>query len=164
MGFNKHKRKVRDAIESWKCQGSFGYGEGRASVEFDKATLQGRSVCFELCAKRDECRQAHFAKMDKRFPITAQLVKLTVAEARRENMPLVDSVVKVMNLSLRRQDPEALQIKTILQRFAATGMTDHYVLGQLENVDNGMKKLDPDTPAKVELTPSSVRMPRATKG
>ena len=150
--------KIKKTLPKWECVGFFGYGQGRAVAEFGEDAVKGKSVCHEICSMSDKCRDSHAARMDARFPEVADIVKRTVATALGTGIPVVGLVVSAMNVAIKRESVEALRIRESLKRFEVDGMTDHYVLGQLENLDNGISKRQPGTKESLVLVGSSANL------
>jgi hypothetical protein len=140
MGFGKERNKIRLKVLDWKCEGNFGYGHGRAVAEFGPEYLKGRSVCNDICQRKAECRATHHTRMDTRYPNTSEAVRVAVQEAHREKQPILTSVILMMRAALSENMPEAVAIKAGLEKFGVNDMTDHYVYGQLENVQRGLNK------------------------
>ena len=124
--------------------GYFGYGQGRAVAEYGESAVADKAICFDVCVRSAKCREKHASRMDARFPELSQIVKKTIASAQQTGLPPVDLVISAMNVAVRRDSQEALRIKEGLKKFKVESMTDHYVYGQLENLDNGINKLSPD--------------------
>lgn len=133
--------------------GKFGYGQGRAVAEFGEEEV-GDGVCYKICPDTSECRAKHFDAMDKRFPDIAEIVKGTVSGAVKAGLPVMQTVVSAMNVAVNRHIPQALRIRQGLKRYKVEGMVDHYIYGQLENLDNGIAKRDPDTDPTFQLIDS----------
>lgn len=140
-----NKKRVRKAIEQWKCVGHFGYGQGRALAEFGADEIGKEPICYEVCPKSSKCRGLHFIAMDKRFPSLGEIVRKTVTMASQTGLPVVPTVVSAMNVAVKRGNMEALRIQEGLKKYRVDSMTDHYVYGQFENIDNGIAKKDPET-------------------
>ena len=140
-----NRNQVRKAIEAWNCLGHFGYGQGRAVAEFGAKKVGNHSVCHETCTKSAQCRGMHCVTMDNRFPLVADIVKKTTVMAKQTGLPIVETVVSAMNVAVKRANPEALRIQEGLKKYRVTSMTDHYIYGQFENLENGLAKKDPAT-------------------
>lgn len=150
----KYKLRIREKISSWNCFGYFGYGQGRAGVEYQKDELGNELVCHNICKKSEECHKQHCRNMDVRFPIVSNIVRHTLYEVKKvekSEVSPVQAVVVAMTVAANRNEPEALKIKEGLKKFQVPVMTDHYMYGQLENLDNGLNKRDPRTPPSIML-------------
>jgi hypothetical protein len=140
-----NKKKIERSIEKWNCLGKFGYGQGRAVAEFGADEIGKESVCHSVCPNSSQCRGMHRVSMDKRFPAIADIVKNTVVSASKAGLPVVPTVVMAMNIAVRQNNAEALRIQEGLKKYRVDSMTDHYIYGQFENLDNGLEKKDPNT-------------------
>lgn len=149
-----NKKKILKAIDKWNCFGYFGYGQGRAVAEFGVDEIGNESVCHKVCPKAEQCRGLHYVAMDKRFPAISEIVKKTAVLARQTGLPIVPSVTSAMITAAKMNNPEALRIQEGLKKYQVSSMTDHYVYGQFENLENGLEKRSPDT-APVLLLPSA---------
>lgn len=142
MGFGKQRNKIRLRVLQYNCEGHYGYGQGKAIKEFGEEYLKGRSACNDICPKQEECRQAHYSKMDKKYPKVTELVREAVVTAKRSNQPIVQTVVVFMRAAAKDNLDEALLIKEELQRMGVEDMTDHYIFGQLKNIEKGLNGKD----------------------
>lgn len=140
-----NKKRVKKAIEQWNCLGKFGYGQGRAVAEFGEDEIGKQAVCYDVCPKSAKCRGLHYIEMDKRFPSLGEMVRKTAIAATHAGLPVVNTVVSAMNVAVKRGDLEALRVQEGLKKYKTDSMTDHYVYGQFENLDNGLAKKPPDT-------------------
>lgn len=138
------KSEIRDAIKTWGCLGKFGFGQGKAVATFGEEKA-GEGVCYRVCPKSDECRDLHHDNMDILYPEVADLVKRTVINATQAGIPVMPTVVSAMNIAVKRKMPEAIRIRQGLTKYRVDGMVDHYVFGQLENLDNGVSGRSPNT-------------------
>jgi len=138
MGFGKERQKIKEKIPSWKCEGYFGYGHGRALREFGEGPLKNKSVCLEVCPKSDQCRSEHHRKMDERSPEIARIVSKVAAISQRLGRPVVKSVAAAMNVAEARKVPGTERIRKVLSGLRVVEMVDHYVCGQFENIQNGL--------------------------
>jgi len=143
MGFNKRKRKLLDRVEGWDCFGYYGYGQGRAAAEFGEEYLGGKSVCLDLCKRAEECRSAHLAKMDQKYPLLAKLVHNAVKASRSRGRDPSKDVVLAMDEALSAGIPDAVAVQRKLHAYKVNRMTDHYRCGQFENIDNGFNVRSP---------------------
>ena len=143
MGHGKERNRIRDKIPSWGCLGHFGYGHGRAMREFGDKPLKDKSVCFDLCPKISECRDRHHAKMDKRFPSIAKIVDKAAKVATESGRPVIETVVLAMRVAEHRGIDGTKEIRRILNRFGVQESADHYVCGQLENIQKGFDGAEP---------------------
>jgi hypothetical protein len=89
------------------------------------------------------CRQRHHMIMDQRYPEIALIVHKTANRAAKMKAPIVQSVIGAMNVALGQKILGAEEIKAILAEFQVGDMTDHYVCGQLENIQNGLDEEAP---------------------
>lgn len=142
---SKLKQAIKAAVLEWKCLGYYGYGQGRAAATFGEEELGQTVVCHDVCPKAKECRQKHCVTMDKRFPTVAEIVRRTIFEVRGKNIDPVQAIVVAMGVAANRDEPEAKRIQEGLKKFGVPVITDHYVYGQFENLDNGINKRPPDT-------------------
>lgn len=149
------KKKLLNAINEWQCTGYFGYGQGRAAAEFKD--LGEEPVCHDVCPRSLKCRKRHCERMDTRFPEVADIVKRTLAECQGTEVPIIEAVVWAMSLAAQRDNLEARKIQEGLKRFKVPVITDHYIYGQLENLDNGLNKKDPKTPPLLILVGAKVK-------
>lgn len=140
-----NRGEIRRAVGQWKCVGMFGYGQGRAVAEFGEQA-EDKLICHQLCPRTDKCQDKHRRGMDVRFPSLAQIVKKTAIEAQAAGRPLVKTVVAAMNVAVGTGNIEAIMVRDGLKRYSASGMTDHYIYGQLENFHKGLQKKDPKEP------------------
>ena len=138
MGIAKHRNRIKQRIQSWKCLGYFGYGHGRALKEGFEKVLAKTSVCLNLCPSKEKCRDCHHSRMDEIFPEVSKIVKDAAVSAAKDNAPVRISVITAMNVALNRAIPDAVEIKERLLKFKIEQMTDHYVLGQFENINSGL--------------------------
>jgi len=143
VGYGKQKRKLLDSISSWDCLGYFGYGQGRVVAQFGEDAFRGKSACLDMCQRREECRNVHMRKMDRRYPTLANLVRGTVKLSKSRGRDPSMDVVMAMNEALDNGVPEAADVKSRLDKFKVTAMTDHYRCGQFENIDDGISKRKP---------------------
>ena len=130
-------------IPKWGCLGRWGYGHGRSVKEHGEKWFKDVSVCQNLCPKSDACRQRHHLHMDQRYPEIAVLVHRTARRAKKMKAPIVESVIGAMNVAYGQKISGAAEIKMILSGFRVGDMTDHYVCGQFENIQNGLDGKDP---------------------
>ena len=149
MGFGKKKRQIREAVEKWNCLGFLGYGQGRAVAEFGQKVMGGKSACYDFCTRANACRAEHHSKMDLRFPQLAQLLESTARIAQLRRLDIVKEVMSAMDNAVDMQHDEALEVKTVLERFKINTMTDHYRMGQFENIQDGLDKVPPGSSSKV---------------
>jgi len=149
MGFGKKKRQIREAVEKWNCLGYLGYGQGRAVAEFGQKVMDGKSACYDFCTRANACRAQHHEKMDLRFPQLAQLVESTARIAKLRRLDIVKEVVTAMDQAVDMNHDEALEVKSTLERFKINTMTDHYRMGQFENIQDGLNKVNPGSSSKV---------------
>lgn len=143
MGFGKKKRMVREAIASWDCFGSFGYGQGRAIAQFGEKEMGGKSACLDICNRANACRNRHHDLMNDRFPQLHKLVESVARIAQLRNLDLISEIVAAMDHAVDMNHPEALEVKRILSKFKIESMTDHYRCGQFENIQDGLNKSSP---------------------
>lgn len=141
MGYGGRKRRVREAIASWDCFGRFGYGQGRVVAQYGDTYLAGKSVCESICTRGKECRRAHHARMDVRYPQLSQIVMRAVGTARAKSLDIVTEVVGDMERALALGVPEAQEIRQVLDRFSVKSMTDHYRAGQFVNLEAGLRRV-----------------------
>lgn len=149
MGFGKKKRQIREAVEKWNCIGFLGYGQGRAVAEFGQKVMGGKSACYDFCTRANACRAEHHAKMDLRFPQLAQLVESAARIAKMRQLDVVNEVVSAMDSAVDMNHDEALEVKRVLERFKLDKMTDHYRMGQFENIQDGLDKRPPGSSSKL---------------
>lgn len=138
MGHSSTRRKIVKAIPKWGCIGRWGYGHGRAVKEHGEKWFKDLSVCQDLCPEAPVCRQRHHMNMDERYPEVAMIVHKTARHAAQMKAPVVHSVIGAMNVALAQGISGAEEIKAILAGFKVGDMTDHYVCGQFENIQNGL--------------------------
>lgn len=143
MGYGKQKRKILDSVDGWGCFGFYGYGQGRAVAQFGEDILRGKSVCLDLCKKREECRSRHLIKMDTKYPLLGKLVRNAVKASRARSRDVAKDVVLVLNEALGEGLSEAVDIQQKLKKYKVTYMTDHYRCGQFENIDDGFGERSP---------------------
>jgi len=143
MGFGKQKRKLREAIAKWNCNGYFGYGQGRGVAQLGERPLRGKSVCLDVCTKVDQCRLRHHMRMDARYPQLEQITANAVKQAKVWGRDMVEEIVQAMERSVELDVDEAVEVKAILGQFRVETMTDHYRAGQFENIQNGLDKQEP---------------------
>lgn len=155
MGFGKEKNKVKLAIVKWNCEGQYGYGQGRGIKQFGEDYLKGRSVCDNICKQTVTCRGQHFDAMDEKYPAVTGLVREAVLEAKKANQPIIQTVVVMMRAAANQGLAEAVTIQEGLKTFGIDDMTDHYVYGQLANIQRGLngERNLPRTPKPVPETP-----------
>lgn len=147
------KSLIKSSIKQWECFGRFGYGQGRAVAEFGEKE-SGDQVCYKICPDSEKCRSRHLEIMDLRFPAVSGIVKETISGAVRAGLPIMQTVVAAMNVAVNREIPQALRIKQGLKKYQVSGMVDHYIYGQLENIDNGVSKKSPDVEPIFQLVES----------
>ena len=82
--------------------------------------------------------------MDKRYPEVADLVHMVAKKAIDAKQPVVKSVVAAMNVALGKDMPEVKEIVRILVGFGVADITDHYICGQFENIQNGLDGSEPN--------------------
>ena len=152
MGHANVRRKIAKAIPSWGCLGYFGYGHGRTVRDFGEKYVKDLSVCQELCSEAESCRMSHHGRMDKRYPQIADIVHKAAARAHRAKIPVVKTVLIAMRLARKREIPGADEIFRILREFRVGEMTDHFVCGQFQNIQNG---LDGQLPANERPIPEA---------
>ena len=138
MGHRSTQGKIVKAIPKWGCLGQWGYGHGRSVKEHGEKWFKKLSVCQDLCPQSDQCRKQHHGVMDKRYPEVADLVHLVARKAVDAKQPVVKSVIAAMNVALGKDMPEVKEITRILVSFGVADITDHYVCGQFENIQNGL--------------------------
>ena len=138
MGFGKDKNKIRQKITSWNCLGYFGYGHGRGVKDFGERCIGDKSVCRDVCEKTEQCRHLHHNKMDERFPAIAFIVRQAATTASDMRRPIVETVVAAMKVAESRKVEGTEEIRSIMKEFRVSEMTDHYVAGQFENIQNGL--------------------------
>lgn len=143
MGLGKERKKIRDRIPAWHCEGYFGYGHGRAVNEFGEKAIKDRSVCNEMCSRSQECRMAHHSKMDLRFPDVARVVHVAAESAAAMQRPIVTAIIAAMRIAEAREVPGTKDVRAILKSFRVADITDHYIAGQFENIQNGLDLKDP---------------------
>jgi hypothetical protein len=139
------KKKVLDVINEANCFGYFGYGQGKAATVLGDE-LGETSVCFDVCPKSMKCRQSHCSRMDSLYPEVAKIVKKTIQECTESQVTPVEAIVWAMAYAASKDVLEACKIQEGLKRFGVNIMCDHYIYGQLENLDNGINSRDPQTP------------------
>jgi hypothetical protein len=142
MGFAKQKRKLREAISKWDCNGYFGYGQGRGVAELGERPLRKKSVCLDVCTKVEQCRLRHHMRMDGRYPQLEQITANAVRQAKLHRRDHVTEIVEAMERAVELDIDEAVEVKAILAQFRIESMTDHYRAGQFENIQNGLDKKD----------------------
>jgi len=147
MGFGKKKRQIREAVEKWGCFGFFGYGQGRAVAEFGQKVMDGKSACFDFCTRASACRDQHHEAMNKRYPQLAQLVESTARIATLRKLDVVKEVVEAMNNAVEMKMDEALEVQQSLTKFKINTMTDHFRVGQFENIQDGLDRKTPGSSA-----------------
>lgn len=140
----KLKQLIKAAIKEWQCVGYFGYGQGRAAATFGEGELGDVVVCHDICPKSDKCRQRHCKTMDEKYPIVANIVKRTLLEVKGQDISPVQAVVVAMTVSANRGEIEAMRIREGLKKYQVPILTDHYMYGQLDNLDNGLNKRNPE--------------------
>lgn len=144
MGFSKQKRKLRESIAKWDCNGYFGYGQGRGVTELGERPLRKKSVCLDVCTKVEQCRTRHHMRMDARYPQLEQIAANAMRQAQLHRRDIVKEIVEAMERSVELDIDEAVEVKAILEQFRVETMTDHYRAGQFENIQNGIDKQEPD--------------------
>lgn len=143
MSSLKIKNKIKDKIGSWKCLTHYGYGHGRALSEFGQRPIRSFSVCRDLCPRREECRKVHHAKMDKQYPEISGLVAAVVTKALEKGEDVVRSIVRAMQSARDKNFPGTDKISRKLEKYGIEDMTDHYVCGEFDNIQNGIDGADP---------------------
>ena len=154
MGHASIRRKIVKTIPKWKCLGRWGYGQGRAIKEHGEKWFGDLSVCQDLCPQATVCRQRHHMNMDQRYPEIALIVHKTATRAAQMKMPIVHSVIGAMNVAYAQKIDGAEEIKQILLDFRVGDMTDHYICGQFENIQNGLDGKDPDFKRPIGSSPT----------
>ena len=144
MGHSSTQRRVAKSIYKWGCLGYWGYGQGRAVSEFGEKWFKDLSVCQDLCPQGKRCQQGHHLRMDRRYPEIADLVHRTARHASKMKLPIVRSVIGAMNVAHSQKVAGTEEIRAILSEFRVAEMTDHYVCGQFQNIQNGMDSKAPD--------------------
>lgn len=142
MGFAKKKKRVRSRIKEWGCHGFYGYGEGRAVADFGEDELRGRSACDDICTKRDSCRIFHHERMDRKYPMMAELVGKAALVAKYRGMSIDEKVSEAIEKAYESGASEAVDVISKLKEFNVTGYVDHYRSGQFENIQNGLDKVN----------------------
>lgn len=102
------------------------------------------SVCQDLCPSKDQCRSSHHVRMDARYPDIAEIVHKTAGHAIRMKVAVVQSVIGAMNVAESQKVAGTDEIRKILDGFGVSDITDHYVCGQFENIQNGLDGKDPE--------------------
>lgn len=156
MGFGKERNKIRALIPKWNCFGKFGYGQGRAYEAFGEKPLKNKSTCIDLCPRSAECRAAHHAIMDARYPDLANIVTLAARIARNNGKDVARTVMAAVKLAEGNGVAGIAEIRRINETFKLDTATDHYICGQFENIQNGIEKkpasyVRPIPPAPVEM-------------
>ena len=143
MGVRKHRLRMKNAIPGWKCEGFFGYGHGRALAQYGSDRVGKKSVCVDLCPIKDACRTKHHERMDVRYPEIADIVHRSASGAAQAGQSVVRTVITAMRIAETRNVSGTKEIKSILSGFGVNEMTDHYMCGQFENIQNGIDRLPP---------------------
>jgi hypothetical protein len=81
--------------------------------------------------------------MDQRFPAVAGVVRRTAREAVAQGKPVVQSVIAAMHVAEREKVEGVAEIRRRLTQFKVHQLTDHYLCGQFENIQNGLDGLPP---------------------
>lgn len=149
MGYGKERAHIKKKIKSWGCSGFFGYGHGRAIRDFGHKPVETRSVCLQICPQGDVCRLEHHSKMDAQFPELAEIVGRTVMTAQHLGRPVAESVGAIMKIAEKRNLPGVERIRKTMNALKIVDITDHYVCGQLENIQNGLEGIAPDAPCSL---------------
>jgi hypothetical protein len=156
VGHSSVQRKIVKTIPKWGCLGYWGHGHGRSVKEHGEKWFKELSVCQDLCPQSDTCRRKHHDRMDQRFPAIADIVHKAAGHANKMKMPIVQSVIGAMNVAYAQKTEGVEEIKAILIGFRVEDMTDHYVCGQFENIQNG---LDGKEPAFSRPIPERIQEP-----
>ena len=131
-------------IPKWGCLGYWGYGHGRSVKEHGDKWFKDVSVCQDLCPNKDQCRRKHHVRMDNRYPEVAEIVHATAGHASKMKVAVVQSVIGAMNVAKSQGVAGTDEIRRVLDGFGVSDMTDHYVCGQFENIQNGLDGKDPE--------------------
>jgi len=157
VGHSSTRRKIVKTIPKWECLGQWGYGHGRSVKEHGEKWFKDLSVCQDLCPQAELCRRKHHMNMDARYPEIALIVHKTGRAAVKAKAPIVHAVIGAMNVAYSQKIKGTEEIKAILEGFKVGDMTDHYVCGQFENIQNGLDGKDPGfqrpIPPRVEEAP-----------
>ena len=94
--------------------------------------------------------------MDVRFPVIAEVVKTAAREAATMGKPVRVTVATAMRVAESRGIEGIKEIRAVLDSIRVKDVTDHYVCGQFENIQNGLLRREPTFVRKVDdsLAPS----------
>ena len=156
MGVRKHRLRIKKSISGWKCEGYFGYGHGRAISQYGEDRVGKMSVCVDLCPIKDTCRAKHHSRMDGRYPEIAEIVHKSATGAAQAKQSVIRTVITAMRIAESRDVSGTKEIRAILSQFGIKEMTDHYMCGQFENIQNGLDGLPATSVRPVpEIKPES---------